>query len=293
MQFGARVERNKYAVIGERAIGIHEDHHDEEGHYAIPDPRDRSFVGLTGSLGYKLELLPSTSLVASLTRSARAPAVEELYNFGPHVGSLSYEVGNSTFNTEVSTGLDVGLRHQNERVVSSFNVFSYHIDDFIFLAGNGQIEDGLPVRFWTQANSRFVGFDGDTSIRLGGNITAGLGIGMVNAKLTATNEDLPRIPPVRGTLRLTVPYRGFRVSPELVLTAKQDRVYQDEAVTDGHSVFNLLASWVVPTATRSHLLTATVYNMTNALYRNHTSFIREFAPSMGRGVKVGYTIRFF
>tara|TARA_B100001123_G_scaffold436774_1_gene567699 strand:- start:10422 stop:12920 length:2499 start_codon:yes stop_codon:yes gene_type:complete len=270
-----------------------DDDHDEEGHYEIPDLRNRTFVGLTGSLGYKFELAPSTSLVASLTRSTRAPAFEELYNFGPHVGSLTFEVGNSTFNTEVSTGLDVGLRHRSDRVSSSFNVFSYHIDDFIFLAGDGRVEDGLPVGVFTQGNSRFVGFDGDASIRFGGNITAGFGIGMVNAKLTDTNQNLPRIPPLRGTLRLTVPYGGFRITPELVVMAKQDRVFQDESVTNGHSVFNLRASWVVPTATRSHVLSASVYNMTNTLYRNHTSFIKDLAPSMGRGVKVGYTIRFF
>ena len=43
----------------------------------------------------------------------------------------------------------------------------------------------------------------------------------------------------------------------------------------------------------AHMLAFTGYNLTNALFRNHMSFIKDLAPEMGRGVKVGYSLRFF
>ena len=43
----------------------------------------------------------------------------------------------------------------------------------------------------------------------------------------------------------------------------------------------------------AHVVSFTGYNLTNALYRNHTSFTKDLAPEMGRGVRVGYSLRFF
>ena len=39
-----------------------------------------------------------------------------------------------------------------------------------------------------------------------------LGLGFVHARLTTTGEALPRIPPLRGTLNLDIPYGGFTLS---------------------------------------------------------------------------------
>jgi iron complex outermembrane receptor protein len=35
------------------------------------------------------------------------------------------------------------------------------------------------------------------------------------------------------------------------------------------------------------------FNLGDRLYRNHLSFIKELAPEIGRGVRFGYTLRFF
>jgi iron complex outermembrane receptor protein len=43
----------------------------------------------------------------------------------------------------------------------------------------------------------------------------------------------------------------------------------------------------------AHVVSVTGYNLTDELYRNHTSFIKDLAPEIGRGVKVGYSLRFF
>ncbi len=42
----------------------------------------------------------------------------------------------------------------------------------------------------------------------------------------------------------------------------------------------------------AHILSFTGCNLTNALYRNHTSFIEDLAPETGRGVRVNYAVRF-
>ncbi len=303
LQFGGRVEQNDYRP-GERPEGGEgdEDHGDEdeeeegeEDHDEpeAPDPRDRQFLGASASFGLHTDLGAGSAFVANVTSSHRAPALEELYNFGPHVGNLAFEVGNPELDAETTLGLDLSLRHQSERARASMNVYVYEIDDFIFGERTGEEADGLAVLDFQQGDSRFRGWDARASFRLGGRAWTTLGIGYVDARLTATDESLPRIPPLRGTLSLDLPYGGFTVSPELEFAGAQQRIYRGETETESYSVVNLRASYVWPRQHAAHVLSFTGYNLTNALYRNHTSFIKDLAPEMGRGVKVGYSVRFF
>ena len=310
LQFGGRVEQNDYRTaerVGEHGHDTDDDAHgddhdaeeddhgaeDEEHRLEAPDPRDRQFLGASTSIGLRADVGADSAFVANLTHSHRAPALEELYNFGPHVGNLAFEVGNPELDAETTLGLDVSFRHQTDRVRSNLNAYVYSIDNFIFGDRTGEVEDTLPVLDFIQGDSRVAGFDARSSVRLGGNAWATLGIGYVDATLTTTGEPLPRIPPLRGTLSLDIPYGGFTLSPELEFAGQQADVFRDETETDGYSVVNLRASYVWPRQHAAHILSFTGYNLTDALYRNHTSFIKDLAPEMGRGVRVNYSVRFF
>ena len=202
-------------------------------------------------------------------------------------------MGNPALEAETTLGIDVSFRHQTDRVRSNLNGYVYSIDNFIFGDRTGEVADNLPVLDFLQGDSRFVGFDARSSVLLGGNAWATLGIGYVDATLTSMGEPLPRIPPLRGTLSLDIPYGGFTLSPQLEFAGQQADVFRDETETDGYSIVNLRASYVWPRQHTAHILSFTGYNLTNALYRNHTSFIKDLAPEMGRGVRLNYSVRFF
>ena len=244
VQFGGRVDRDNYRVA-ERGGGdgddahdddrdAHDDHganNDHDGHdhgVEAPDARDRGFAGASASIGLHAELGAGNALVANLTRSHRAPAIEELYNFGPHVGTLSFDIGNPDLDAESTLGLDVSLRRRGDRVRTDLNFFVYDIDNFIFGDRSEEVLDNLPVFNILQGNSRFTGFDARSSLRLGGLAWLTLGLGYVDAHLTTTGEALPRIPPLRGSLELDIPYGGFTLSPQLEFAARQDDVYRAE-----------------------------------------------------------------
>lgn len=305
IQLGARLESNDYTVAereGGRDDEAHEeegeDHEDEGGHdHGNLEPsevRDRDFLGGSASVGFRAELGAGNAFVSNFSRSHRAPALEELYNFGPHVGNLVFEVGNPDLDAETTLGLDLSLRHRSNRVRGDFNFYVYDIDNFVFLDIEAdEIVDGLGVGEFLQGDGRFTGFDAKGSVRMGGQVWANLGLGFVDAELTSTNEALPRIPPFRGSVSVDIPYRGFSITPELLFAAKQDRVFRDETGTDGYAVLNLRASHVWPSQHMAHVLSVSAFNLTNELYRNHTSFIKDLAPEIGRGVRVGYSLRFF
>jgi iron complex outermembrane receptor protein len=277
-QFGGRVEHNKYDPTG---------------------LRERSFTGFSGAVGARFGLWHGGAFVANYTHSYRAPALEELYNNGPHIGNLTFEVGNPDLKRERGDGIDLSLRHSTERFRAEANLFYYRLKDFVFLAPRGEIEDNLPVADYLQSDSRFVGAEIWADARLHPNIWLNLGLDYVDAELTdplgaiGSGTPLPRIPPLRGRVGLDFNYKGLSVKPEAILARDQDALFSTETRTPGYAVFNVIASYSIPHQHYAHIFSVNAFNLGDRLYRNHLSFIKEFAPEIGRGVRASYTIRFF
>ena len=73
----------------------------------------------------------------------------------------------------------------------------------------------------------------------------------------------------------------------------QSRIITTETPTAGYGTINLNASYTVASKHVAHVFSVNGFNLNNKLYRNHLSFIKEFAPEIGRGVRASYTIRFY
>ncbi|HVF27309.1 MAG TPA: TonB-dependent receptor, partial [Pyrinomonadaceae bacterium] len=280
-QFGGRVETN---------------------HFRPTDPNlpNRNFTGFSGGAGLRFGLYDGGALLFNYTHSYRSPALEELYNFGPHIGTLTFEVGNPNLRRERSDGLDFSFRHLTRRVRVEANVFNYQIKDFVFLApvdedddGAVDVEDGLPVAEYLQGNSRFIGADVTVNFDVNDYFSINLGMDVVDAQLKDNDTPLPRIPPLRGRVGFEARYKGFSFRPEAVLAKDQDEVFSVETRTAGYSVFNLLGSYTIARPRYAHVFSVNAFNLGDRLYRNHLSFIKELAPEIGRGVRVTYTMRFF
>jgi iron complex outermembrane receptor protein len=80
---------------------------------------------------------------------------------------------------------------------------------------------------------------------------------------------------------------------EFVAVGDQDRVFINETPTPGYGTVNLSASYLIPTKHFAHIFSVNAYNLTDKLAYNHVSFIKEISPEIGRGVRFGYTVRFF
>jgi iron complex outermembrane receptor protein len=300
LQLGARIERNEYSPA-EREEGEHhhdeeegEDHHDEE-ELEVPEATPRDFTGVSGSMGLHVGLTNTTALVGNFTRSYRAPALEELYNFGPHVGNLAFEVGNPDLSAEKTRGMDLSVRHQSQSFYGQVNFFYYDIEGFVFPDFTDEFLDGLRVAKFVQGDSRFVGLDASGSLRLRGNVRLNAGLGLVDAELTESNTPLPRIPPRHARLGLDLPVQRLTLRPELVWAARQDKIFSNETATDGYAVVNFTASYtaIAGAGDAIHVFTLKAYNLGNTVYRNHTSFIKNLAPEMGRGVLLTWALRLF
>ena len=278
VQFGGRVETNRYNPAVTDARGV------------LPS---RTFTGFSGAAGVRVPTWSGGALFANYSHSYRAPSLEELYNLGPHRGNLAFEIGDPDLVRELGDGLDFGVRHSSKRVHFEASGFYYHIRDFVFLAPTGDVEDGLAVAEYDQATTRYTGTEAKFEAALHPAVWLNLGLDYVNAKLTDDDTPLPRIPPLRGRVGLEFRYKGLLLNPEIVMSDRQDRIFPTETPTAGFAVFNLSGSYLYTHGHAAHILSFNLFNAGDTLYRNHLSFIKDFAPEMGRGLRVTYTLRFF
>jgi iron complex outermembrane receptor protein len=272
VQFGGRLENNRFDPAGLEA---------------------RSFTGFSGSAGVNVPLWRDGAFVAAYSHSYRAPAIEELYNYGPHHGNLAFEIGNPRLGRERSDGIDLSYRHRASRVRGEVNFFYYRLGDYIYLAPTGAFEEGLVVANYEQSDSRYTGAEARLDVALHPNLWLKLGFDSVDAQLRESKIPLPRIPPVRGRVGIDARLGGLSVRPELVLAGPQDQLYFNETRTAGYGLLDLNASYTVARQHVLHVLSATLFNASDRLYRNHVSLIKEFAPEIGRGFRIAYTVRFF
>src|SRR5690606_23800150 len=85
---------------------------DDPGDHIPVPARDRAFMAASAAFGVHTPIGRTGAFVVNLTSASRAPALEELYNFGPHVGNLAFEIGNPDLTRERTLGVDVSVRRR-------------------------------------------------------------------------------------------------------------------------------------------------------------------------------------
>ncbi|MEX2300043.1 MAG: TonB-dependent receptor [Bryobacterales bacterium] len=295
-QFGGRLETERYTPAFAARGHAHEDETpgEEEGHdEEIADAVNRNFTGASAGAGIHADLWKGGAFVANYSHNYRAPALEELYNFGPHIGNLAFEIGDPNLNAETGNGLDLSLRHNEGRVRGDLNLFYYAFSNFVFPFATGEEDGGLRVIEFTQRDARFTGAEANLNLGVHRNLWLNLGLDFVDAQDTNTNTPLPRIPPLRGKFGVTFNRSGFQITPELILASQQHQTFTGETRTPGYAVIDLKASYTYAQQHLAHQFSVNVFNVGDRLYRNHSSFIKDLAPEIGRGVRFTYMVRFF
>src|SRR4029450_49022 len=174
------------------------------------------------------------TVALSLARAARYPALEELFYFGPHPGNFAFEVGNPDLSPEHALGFDIALRWRSARASGEVTYFRNDISDYVFRApiteeefhsrlpefaarfptrGIGAepvVTDEFPIVENIAADSVLQGIESHADFQLGSGIAGKRGLVSTGGTLKATDEPLPRIPPLRFRGGLRYQRNGFQ-----------------------------------------------------------------------------------
>ncbi len=256
----------------------------------------RDDSGLSASFGAAIEAAENVSFVLNAARSVKLPAPEELFSDGPHLATNQFELGDVDLEKEVGYSLDAGLRISAGRVHAEVSFFVNAFDHFTYQAFTGDMQDGLRVAQWAQADAVFTGFEAQADFELfhyaSGHFVLDASADYVRAELTGTDEPLPRIPPLRLGLGLGYESETWHGHAGINRTTSQGRIGAFETTTGGYTMIDASAGYRLFSGRALHDIVVSGTNLADQEARSHTSFLKNFAPLPGREVRLTYQISF-
>ena len=245
-------------------------------------------------LGYNIGDL---KIGANISRTGRAPSVEELFSNGPHIATQAFEIGDPALKSERAWNGELYARYDGTNAEFSATLYANRFDNFIYEAETGDEEDGLPVFQYFQDDARVWGVELQGSARLGRLGGFDLAVDGVadytRAKLADDGGNIPRIPPLRllGGVELTSGV--FDLRGEVEWSDDQNRVADFETPTEGFTLVNASATWRPFGRDRNIALIASANNIFDVTARRRAaSFTKDFVPLAGRDFRVTARVSF-
>ncbi len=256
---------------------------------------ERDFDLFSGALSAILVSEGGVRFGATLSRSERAPAGEELFANGPHIATQVFEIGDPDLDTESAIGFETFVRANVGDISFNASVYYQSFDDFIFLSATGDEEDDLPVFEFLQDDADFFGFEAAFAMPVIENddftVSADLRASYVAADLS-DGSNVPRIPPVSLLAALDADVSAFNLRGEVQYFGEQDDVAEFETTTDSFTFVNLYLSWRPLPTNPNVVLQLAGENLFDTTGRRHTSFTKEFLPLPGRNIRASVRLSF-
>ncbi|MEO5612978.1 MAG: TonB-dependent receptor [Sphingomicrobium sp.] len=249
----------------------------------------RKFMTVSGSLGGSYELSPGWRAGLSVSSSARAPAIDELFANGPHGGSQAFEVGNPDLDPEQSLSIEASLHHAIGPVHLTANAFTSRFSNFIFQSRTGDVEDGLPVLEFRQGKAKYYGFElsGDAKLGHAFGIDWGSEFGADAVRATIKGfGPAPQIPPFRLLGALTGARGSIDGRLEFERAFAQNRTAPLETRTPGYTLVNASLDWHPLAANPALTLSLQGNNLFDVVARRHSSLLKDYAPLAGRDIRL-------
>lgn len=253
-------------------------------------PASSSHDAFSFSFGISKKLNDNSTLAASITRAERNPTAEELFSFGPHVGTNSFEIGDANLDSEVANNLDIGFRKDFGRFNLLANVFYNQYSDYLFLQATGAEEDELPVFVHQQQDADFYGYEIEFSGSLleSNNWSTGFDLFTDYTRASLDNAgDLPRIPPMRFGAGISTTNDNWSLGADWIYHAEQDRIGAFETVTDSYDLLSIDIAYNFEASGIDWSVYLKGRNLSDSDGRRHTSRLKDLVPIAGRNVTVG------
>ncbi|WP_028079997.1 TonB-dependent receptor [Solimonas soli] len=305
LEFGARAERDTNTP--------------QQGEAGRPAVAERDYTPFSASLGSSFNVGADSHLKLYATHAERSPVPEELYAFGPHGATETFERGNIDAKKESSNNIELGFDHHQQRWTFNASVYYNQIHHFLYLSevdaglnadGSGTPDaDGVADRVdedgtfnpdgdvllvdYRQANAKLYGFETelhyavlqDGPVKLNTRLFADY----VRAKLD-NGDNLPRIPPIRVGLGIDGRWQRFDGSVDYTRAGRQDDTAPLETRTAGYNLLDADFSYKFYVADDGDHAASVYLRGSNLLdddIRRSTSFIKDAVPVPGRSVYVG------
>jgi iron complex outermembrane recepter protein len=274
----------------------------------VPFSNSLDFQAISASLG--LQWNPRQDITATLTynHGVRPPDIQELFSFGPHLSTRSFDIGNVQLNNETVNMIDLGLEWNNAHVSMRINGYYNRTSDFIFQRNTGlvyevdnevirqrcvSISECVSIFAYNQRSAEFIGYESSIDATLyqlpQGNLSLTLFSDYVRGRfVNGDRDDVPRMPPLRYGSELGFGNSILNMALRYTRAEAQRHPGINETPTNGYHLLTASADYQLKANQWLDLwFFAKGYNLLNEEIRNSVSFLRIFAPEPGRSFILG------
>lgn len=308
LELGARVDQTRHAPTA-AADG------------PLARLRKQDFTALSLSAGAAFALAEHLHLRVNAQHAQRAPSAEELYAYGAHLATSSFERGAQDLDAETANNLELTLGRDAGRFTWELSAFYNRINDYVFLSetdlglnadGSGSAQsDGMADRVdeagrfaadgelllldYRQRDAEFHGAELTAGYRLidRGALTLDLRVfgDTVRGRLR-NGDNLPRMTPMRAGIGADAAYRGLNASLRYLRADRQDRTAALETDTPGYDLVSADLGYSFAFGSSVATLFVRGRNLLDEKQRLSTSVLKDVAPQPGRSIYTGIRIDF-
>lgn len=269
----------------------------------------QQYNSTTGTIGATYQLSSKVSLDANAGNGWRTPSVYELYAYGIHGATSTFEVGDSTLKLEKSYDFTTSLHYQSNTFYAEIGVYANYINNYIYLqpqAGKADavvqtIAGSFPRFNFTQTDALFKGADFDIKWNITHHLQYEPKVTLVYANDLTNHEYLILVPPQR--FQNSIEYRWqklgkltnvfIRVGNTIV--TKQTRVPPNSDFVpppNGYTLFSAAIGCSVYLGKQEMTISIEGDNIANVAYRDYLDFDRYYADEPGRNIQLRIRIPF-
>lgn len=282
---------------------------------------EQDHVVASGSLGAAYRLNSGVTFTSQIGTGFRAPTVFELFADGEHGGVAAYQRGDPTLDPERALNLEASMRWARQGFSGELTGYWNRIDNYIYLKNTGtETASGLAIYEADQTKATLKGLEGNLEasllqwVSLGGHFSwvEGVGDDLDDPAGGVGDGTLPLLPPTQlgaflelrnatksvfrgSSLRLSVS-RALEKDAAGVLEpfSQFDRIPFGTASTEGFTLVGLEARTTVQMGPTPILVSFTVDNLMDEVYRSFLDTYKGYALSPGRniGLRLSAPLRF-
>lgn len=255
--------------------------------------QNRTFNLMSYSAGGLWNFMQGHGVGVAYTVSQRAPSAQELYSYGAHESTATFDIGNPNLNKETSHNLEFNIQRTSGLLRGKASVYANRFNNYIYGYYTGQSVpdiENFSVVVAQQAAATIKGVEGELTYNwreqgLGGRVFGDASQGSFDA-----GGNLPLQPAPRLGAEVAHQRNGWLTSATYVYSYQQNRLASWEQ--GPAPSYNLLNAGISYTEKIQQVNWTVYLNMKNLLneqirYATTPMAVRLYAPQPGRSFMLG------
>lgn len=255
--------------------------------------QNRNFNLMSYSAGGLWNFMQGHGAGVAYTVSQRAPSAQELYSYGAHESTATFDIGNPNLNKETSHNLEFNIQKTSGLMRAKASVYANRFNNYIYGYYTGQsvpdVED-FSVVVAQQAAATIKGVEGELTYNWRQHGVGGRVFGDASQGTFDAGGNLPLQPAPRLGAEIAHQRNGWLTNATYIYSYQQNRL---AAWEQGPAPsYNLLNAGISYTEKIKDVNWAVYMNLKNLLneqirYATTPMAVRLYAPQPGRSLIVG------